>query len=174
MAIGGSNLHRTAQATAHRTCGVAILVLAAMLAWGEPPATKPDSRVGGGPAAGVNPYSKLSNEQLGTLAGTFEDLDRDQRRWFLTEVRKRMSAKGKGPRIRVDRDDRFGRVVSEVGGTSEGPPAQARNPAAGSPPSEENAAATKVYGTGVQSPGEESADEPTPALQSEDPSKPSE
>ena len=168
MAIGGSNLARVAQAGAHRTCGVAVFVLAAMLAWGEPPATTPDSRVGGGPDAGVNPYSKLSNEQLGTLAGTFEDLDRDQRRWFLTEVRKRMSAKGEGPRIQVDRDDRFGRVGQDD------KERETQNPVARSPADKESANPTKVYGTGVQSQGEETADVPTPTRQSEDSSKPSE
>lgn len=168
MAIGGSNLYRAAQATAHRTCGVAVFVLAAVLAWGEPPATKPDSPVDGGPDAGVNPYSKLSNEQLGTLAGTFEDLDRDQRRWFLTEVRKRMSAKGEGPRIQVDQDDRFGRVGTNDK-VRETPNRVGRLPA-----NEESANATKVYGTGVQSQAEETADVSTPALKSEDPAKPSE
>ena len=170
MAIGGSNPSRAAQATAHRTCGVAVFVLAATLAWGGPAATKPD---GSGPEAGVNPYSKLSNEQLGTLAGTFEDLDRDQRRWFLTEVRKRMSAKGEGPRIQVDQDDRFGRVVRRVR-HNDSEPRETQNPVARSPADEESAKPTKVYGTGVQSQGEETADAPTPTRQSEDPSKPSE
>ncbi|MDE0192643.1 MAG: hypothetical protein OXQ90_14930 [Gammaproteobacteria bacterium] len=173
MAIGGSNLTRATQAGAHRTCGVAVFVLAAILAWGESPATTPDSRVGSGPDAGVNPYSKLSNEQLGTLAGTFEDLDRDQRRWFLTEVRKRMSAKGEGPRIQVDQDDRFGRVVRRVR-HNDSEPRETQNPVARSPADEESAKPTKVYGTGVQSQGEETADAPTPTRQSEDPSKPSE
>lgn len=173
MAIGGSNLARAIRAVAHGTCGVAAFVLAAMVAWGEPPSTKPDSGVGSGPDAGVNPYSKLSNEQLGSLAGTFEDLDRDQRRWFLTEVRKRMSAKGEGPRIQVDQDDRFGRVVSRVR-HNDGEPRETQNPVARSPADEESANPTKVYGTGVQSQGEETADVPTPTRQSEDPSKPSE
>lgn len=173
MAISGSNLYRAAQATAHRTCGVAMFVLAAMSAWGEPPATKPDARVGSGRDADVNPYSKLSDDQLGTLAGTFEDLDRDERRWFLTEVRKRMSGKGEGPRIQVDRDDRFGRVVNKVGNAGR-EAGEHHNPVGALPPREKSADATKVYGTGVQSQGEETADAPTPTRQSEDPSKPSE
>lgn len=171
MAIGGSNRSRAAQPTAHRTCAVAIAALAAMLSWAnEPPATKPDPRVGG-LDNGVNPYSKLSNEQLGTLAGTFDDLDRDQRRWFLTEVRKRMSAKGEGPRIEVDQDDRFGRVVSKVGRADREPP---EAEVGALPANEESADATKVYGTGVQSQAEETADVATSTLQSEDPPKPSE
>ena len=164
MAIGGSNPSGAAQPTALRTCAVATIMLAAMSSWAaEPPATKSDPRVGSGLDDGVNPYSKLSNEQLGTLAGTFEDLDRDQRRWFLTEVRKRMSAKDEGARIRVDRDDRFGRVVSKVGRANR-EPSQTRNPT-----DEESADATKVYGTGLRSRGEETADVPTPTRQSEDP-----
>lgn len=173
MAIGGNNPSRAAQPTAHRFCAVATAVLAAVLSWAaEPPATKPDPRVGSGLDDGVNPYSKLSNEQLGTLAGTFDDLDRDQRRWFLTEVRKRMSAKGEGPRIQVDRDDRFGRVVNKVGHADQ-EPSKTRNPA-GALPSDEESADAKVYGTGLQSQGEETADVSTPTLQSEDPPKPSE
>lgn len=173
MAIGGSNLSRVAHPTAHHTCAAAIVVLATLLSWAnEPPATKSDPRVGIGLDTG-NPYSKLSNEQLGTLAGTFEDLDRDQRRWFLTEVRKRMSAKGEGPRIPVDKDDRFGRVVSKVGDPDQEPP-RARNPGGASPADEEGADATKGYGTGVPSQAEETEDVSTPKLRSEDPSKPSE
>ena len=127
----------------------------------------------GGLDAGVNPYSTLSNEQLGTLAGTFEDLDRDQRRWFLTEVRKRMSAKGEGPRIEVDQGDRFGRVVNQVGGADQ-KPRETRIPVRTSPPDEERADATKVYGTGVRPQAEETADVSTPTLRSEDSAKPSE
>lgn len=174
MAIGGSNLSKAARTIAHRSCAVAIVMLAATwLCADEQPATKPGPSADRGVDDGVNPYSTLSNEQLGTLAGTFDDLDRDQRRWFLTEVRKRMSAKGERPRIQVDQDDRFGRVVSKVGHAEKGP-RETRNPVAAWPADDERADATKVYGTGVQSQGEETADVSTPTTKSEDPSKPSE
>ncbi|MDE0037874.1 MAG: hypothetical protein OXU77_09995 [Gammaproteobacteria bacterium] len=173
MAIDGSNPTGAVQSTARRTCAVAGVVLAAILSWAaEPPAAKSDPRSGSGLDGGVNPYSKLSNEQLGTLAGTFENLDRDQRRWFLTEVRKRMSAKGERPRIQVDQDDRFGRVDSQVGDTDQKAPPT--HEAVGALADEESADAPKVYGTGVQSQAEETADVSTPALKSEDPAKPSE
>ena len=171
MSIDGSNRPRAAR----RTSVVASIVLAAMSSWAdERPTTNPDPRVGGGLDDAVNPYSKLSDEQLDSLGKTFEDLDRDQRRWFLTEVRKRKSAKGEGPQIQVDRDEGFGRVVSKVAGTDQGPPPQSASPVGASPADEESAAATKVYGTGVQSQGEESKDVSTPALESEDPPEPSE
>ena len=174
MAIDGSKPSRADRPTGRRACVVAGVVLAAVLSWAaEPPAAKPDSGVGSGVDDGVNPYSKLSNEQLGALAGTFEDLDRDQRRWFLTEVRKRMSDKGEGPRIQVDRDDRFGRVVSKVGRTDQGP-AQTRNPVGASLPDKDSADAAKVYGTDVQSQAEALRDGSTPVPESEDPAKPSE
>ena len=173
MAIDGSNPSAVAHPAVRSTCAAASVVFAAMLSWAtEPPTSKPDARVGSALDKGVNPYSKLSNEQLGTLAATFEDLDRDQRRWFLTEVRKRMSAKGEGPRIQVDREDRFGRVDSKVGGTDQHAPLRPHNPVG--PADEESTDATKVYGTGVQSQAEEPADASTPGLQTEDPSKPSE
>ena len=174
MAIGGSNTSRAVHSAARRICATATVALGATLSSAnEPPATKPDPRASGGLDAGVNPYSTLSNEQLGTLAGTFEDLDRDQRRWFLTEVRKRMSAKGEGPRIEVDQGDRFGRVVNQVGGADQ-KPRETRNPVRTSPPDEERADATKVYGTGVRPQAEETADVSTPTLRSEDSAKPSE
>ena len=171
MAIGGSNLSMAARTTVHRACAVAI-VLAAMWSWADkPPATKSDPGIGRGVDDGSNPYSKLSNEQLGTLAGTFDDLDRDQRRWFLTEVRKRMSGKGKSPRIQVDQDDRFGRVVSKVSHTHQGSRGTV-NAIEASPAGEGSADPAKVYGTGLQSQGEATADVST--LKTEDPSKPSE
>ena len=170
MAIDSGNLSKAVRATAHRSCAVATIVLAAMWSWADkPPATKPDPGVDNG----ANPYSKLSNEQLGTLAGTFDDLDRDQRRWFLTEVRKRMSAKGDSPRIQVDQDDRFGRVVSKVAHADQGSP-EPLNPVGALPVDEQSTDATKVYGTGLQSQGEEAADVSTPTQKSEDPAKPSE
>ena len=175
MAIDGSNPTGAAQPTAQRTCAFAGVVLAVVLSWAaEPPTAKPDSRVGSGLDDGVNPYSKLSNEQLGTLAGTFEDLDRDQRRWFLTEVRKRMSAKGERPRIQVDQDDRFGRVDSQVGDTDQKAPPQTHNAVGALAADEAGADAPTVYGTGVVSQGEETADVSAPAPKSEDPANPSE
>lgn len=174
MAIGGSNLSKAARTTVRRSCAVATIVLAAMASWADkPPATKPGPGAGRGVDNGVNPYSTLSNEQLGTLAGTFDDLNRDQRRWFLTEVRKRMSAKGEGPRIQVDQRDRFGRVVSKVAQGDQGS-RERPNPVGALPADEESTDATKVYGTGLQSQGEETADASTPTHKSEDPSKPDE
>ena len=175
MAIAGSNPLMAAQTIARRTCAVAMVAVAAVLSWADKPAgAQTDPRVGSGIDDRVNPYSKLSNEQLGTLAGTFDDLDRDQRRWFLTEVRKRMSAKGKGPRIEVDQDHRFGRRVVNKDRDADPGPGETRNPVGALRVGDERADATKVYGTGLESQGEETADVPTPALQSEDPSKPSE
>ncbi len=175
MAICGSNLFGAAQTTASRSCAVAIVVCGAVFSWADkPPAAQPGGPgVVGDPDDRVNPYSKLSNEQLGTLAGTFEDLDRDQRRWFLTEVRKRMSRKGEGPQIEADRNERFGRVVSEVG-DADPSPGETRKPGGAAPPGDERADTTKVYGTGLKPEAEETADVSTPALKSEDPAKPSE
>lgn len=61
-------------------------------------------------APASNPYVGLTDEELGALAASFEDLDQDERRWFLTEVRKRMSSRGERPRIPVTDRGRFGRV----------------------------------------------------------------
>lgn len=61
-------------------------------------------------AAASNPYAGLTDEELGALAASFEHLDQDERRWFLTEVRKRMSTRGERPRIPVTDRGRFGRV----------------------------------------------------------------
>ncbi|MYD97558.1 MAG: hypothetical protein F4X98_09255 [Gammaproteobacteria bacterium] len=61
-------------------------------------------------APASNPYAALDDEELGALAASFEDLDQDERRWFLTEVRKRMSSRGERPRIPVTDRGRFGRV----------------------------------------------------------------
>ena len=173
MAIDGRDPSWAAQTTAGRICAAAIAVFAALLSWADkPPAVQPGPHVGSGLVDGVNPYSKLSNEQLGSLAGTFENLDRDQRRWFLTEVRKRMSAKGEDPQIEVDKDDRFGRVVSKDG-DADPHPGKVRNPVGASPAGDERAEPAKVYGTGLKSQAEETADVSSPA-QSEDSAKPSE
>ncbi|MCY3622195.1 MAG: hypothetical protein OXH68_10855 [Gammaproteobacteria bacterium] len=172
MAIGGSNPSRAAQPTVGVVCALVIVMSAASLSWtDEASPTKPDPPVGSSlDNGGVNPYSKLSNEQLVTRVGTYGDLDHDQRRWFLTELRKRMSAKGDAPQIQVDKDDRFGRIVRKVRDADQG----SRETAVGtSPAGEESADATKVYGTGLPSQGEETADVATPARQSEDHSEPS-
>lgn len=173
MGIGGGNPFRTAQPTVGRFCALVTVTLAATLSGAaQHPATKPDAPVSSGlDDNGLNPYSKLTNEQLGTLAGTFEDLDRDERRWFLTEVRKRMSAKGNRPKIEVDKDDRFGRAGHKVGRTRQESGDASSTVGALSPP-EENVEATKVYGTGVRSQREETADGSTSTLRSEGASKP--
>ncbi len=68
-----------------------------------------------------NPYSDISDEELGALAASFHDLEEHERGWFLTEVRRRMSARGERPRIPVRDRGRFGQVrqagalVREVG-----------------------------------------------------------
>lgn len=93
---------------------------------------------------GSNPYADLSDEAFGDVAASFEDLDQDERRWFLTEVRKRMSAKGERARIPVDDRDRFGRVreastlVREVR-MEEGDPVT-------------SSSETERYGTGLERP----------------------
>ena len=172
MAIGGSNSSRAGQATVHGVCGLMIVTLWAVSSWGaETSSTKPETRVRSDlQNGGVNPYSKLSNEQLGTLAGTFEELDRDQRRWFLTEVRKRMSIKGDRPRIEVDKDDRFGRDAGRANKAS----GDLHTPAGRVPVREGKVEETKVYGTGPPTGPGETADGSTPALQSKDPPVPSE
>ena len=157
----------------HRT--IARLCALGVLAWAIPAAgaaeERGERRVGNEDKVVANPYSQLSNEQLGTLAGTFEELDRDQRRWFLTEVRKRMSGKGEGPEIQVGKDDRFGRVVPSVN-TADGARRNAHKPGGTSPSNTEAVEGPKVYGTGVRSAREKTPDGSVPALQSEDPSNP--
>ena len=82
------------------------LALAAEEATPEPASEPADER----DVPASNPYSGLTDEELGALAASFEDLDQDERRWFLTEVRKRMSTRGERPRIPVTDRGRFGRV----------------------------------------------------------------
>ncbi|MDE0421418.1 MAG: hypothetical protein OXK76_11120 [Gammaproteobacteria bacterium] len=153
-----------------RLCALGILAWATSAAAAEQPAKR---GVGNADKVVVNPYSQLSNEQLGTLAGTFEELDRDQRRWFLTEVRKRMSAKGDAPEIQVGRDDRFGRVVPSVDPADEASP-QARKPLGASSSDIDAVERPKVYGTGARPPGEKAPDGSMPVVKSEDPSNPGE
>ena len=185
MTIGGRYPSRTARPTVGGcVCAfMAMTLVVALSAADEPSSSTP--RPGGGSSSdnrGVNPYSKLSNKQLGALAGTFDDLDRDERRWFLTEVRKRMSGKGEGPQIDVRGDDRFGQVAREVDRSEqrsgvthnpiETPPAVDKRAEAteGTAATEATEAteATKVYGTGPQIRPPETADGSTPTLQSED------
>jgi len=66
--------------------------------------------------AGRNPYSKMSDEELGSVAATYEDLDRDERRWFLIEISKRMPTRGERPKIPIQEVGRFGRVIQEASG----------------------------------------------------------
>lgn len=156
----------------HRT--IARLCALGVLAWAIPAAgaaeERGERRVGNEDRVVANPYSQLSNEQLGTLAGTFEELDRDQRRWFLTEVRKRMSGKGEGPKIQVGKDDRFGRVVPSADAANDEAPRNAHKPGGASPSNIEAVEGPKVYGTGARSARENTPDGSVPALQSEDPS----
>ena len=94
-------------------------------------------------AAASNPYSDVSDEELGALAASFHDLEEHERGWFLTEVRKRMSARGERPRIPVRDRGRFGDgrkagvLVREVG-LEEGNSAPATSDEPG------------VYGTGPE------------------------
>ena len=62
-------------------------------------------------AGTANPYAELDNEQLAGLADIWQELDRDQRRWFFVEVRNRLVAKGGPPRIPIRSSARFGQVV---------------------------------------------------------------
>ena len=180
MASGCINPPRAAQSTVGVVFVIVIATLATPSSWtAETLATETGSRIGDGPDTnGVNPYSKLSSQQLGSLADTFEELDRDQRRWFLTEVRKRMSAKGDAPKIQVDKHDSFGRVVRRVGRASRDTPSQIGS----TPPRDSRAEPEKVYGTGVRSRHESSPHEAPPheapphgstsTRRSEKPSKP--
>lgn len=151
-------------------CRRALVVVAWAMssAWAAEPPAGNEPGVADKVKVVVNPYSQLSNEQLGTLAGTFEELDRDQRRWFLTEIRKRMSGKGKAPEIQVGKDDRFGRVVPDAG-AADNAPSDVRKP--GALPSAESVEDPKVYGSGSRSEAERPADGTAPALRPEEPSR---
>lgn len=65
----------------------------------------------------ANPYADFNNEQLAGLADVWQELDRDQRRWFFVEVRKRLVAKGGPPRIPIRSSARFGQVVRDRAGS---------------------------------------------------------
>lgn len=147
------------------------------IALGAAPATeKPVAKTPKPTTAKVgNPYTAMSDEQMSVLAGTFEDLDHDERRWFLTEVRKRMAAKGERPRIPVAERGRFGRVVRNVGNAdANGNSEETSNTAAD--PADETDPGTKVYGTGYERSVEPERDATTgQSLRAEDPpSRPAE
>ena len=65
----------------------------------------------------VNPYTSFSNEQLAGLADAWVELDRDERRWFFVEVRKRLTANGSAPEIPIRSSARFGQIVRNRDGT---------------------------------------------------------
>ncbi len=62
----------------------------------------------GAEAPAANPYAKLSNEELAGVADEWEGLDQNQRRWFFSEVRKRLVAK---ERVPIRSRGRFGQVM---------------------------------------------------------------
>ena len=64
-------------------------------------------------AAQDNPYSGYTDAQLAELAQTWADLDADQRRNYLVEMRRRMADSGKR-QVPVDAEARFGRVSNGV------------------------------------------------------------
>ena len=65
----------------------------------------------------TNPYAGISNEELADVADRWDDLNRDERRWFFVEVRKRLIA-GDGARtLPIGASARFGQVVRSPDGT---------------------------------------------------------
>ncbi len=70
-------------------------------------------------AAQDNPYAGYTDAQLAELAQTWADLDADQRRNYLVEMRRRMADSGKR-KVPVDAEARFGRVGN--GAEPPGPP----------------------------------------------------
>ena len=118
-----------------------------------------------------NPYSDLSDEKLGALAGRFEELDLDQRRSFLTEVRKRMTARGERPRIPVGENDRFGRVSRKVEYPARTIRRDVIDTVAPAPHRPVNDDAAKVFGTGFELRRQRDAEAATPAPKSKDPSR---
>lgn len=71
--------------------------------------------------ASSNPYVSLTNEQLAGVADRWDALNRDERRWFFAEVRRRLVADGDRKGIPIRSDARFGQVVRTrvVGARSE-------------------------------------------------------
>ena len=135
-----------------------------------------------GPAArpvgdSSNPYSGLDDQQLEALAGTFQDLDLDQRRWFLTEVRKRMNSKGERPRIPVSDRARFGRVIRNAATTAaETGRLEQENKLRVLPVSQVQQVQVEVFGTGLSAGPPEDDEKPMsmPAVQTKDPPRRSE
>ncbi len=148
-------------------CCVWVVAAASLPVAGAEQPRSSDGTVKDRPKDGANPYSQLDNKQLDALFGVFEDLDRDQRRWFLTEVRKRMADKGEGPRIRVGDNHRFGRVVHKIGRTGDAS-GVARRPGGTSPSTETVVEPTKAYGTGTRSNTLKASDAPVPVSPPED------
>lgn len=124
-----------------------------------------------------NPYSGLDDEQLEALAGTFQDLDLDQRRWFLTEVRKRMNSKGERPRIPVSDRARFGRVIRNAATTAaETGSLEQENNLRVLPAIQVQQVQVEVFGTGLSDGPPEEDEKPVsmPAVQTKDPPRRSE
>lgn len=71
--------------------------------------------------ASSNPYASLTNEQLADVADRWDALNRDERRWFFAEVRRRLVADDGPKGIPIRSDVRFGQVVRTrvVGARSE-------------------------------------------------------
>ena len=130
MAVGAPTLKRVVVATA-----VATLLASSLAVLGAEPgalgsgaettgsARQPvipnTSRVVATDASGstVNPYTAFSNEQLAGLADAWVELDRDERRWFFVEVRKRLTANDSAPEIPIRSSARFGQIVRNRDGT---------------------------------------------------------
>ena len=64
---------------------------------------------------GDNPFAELTDAQLAVVAGAWEDLSGAERRWFLTESRKRNTTPHSGTRLEVRiayrERARFGRIA---------------------------------------------------------------
>ena len=81
--------------------------------------TAPPPRVAVAASDGVqaNPYAGITNEQLADVADRWPTLNRDERRWFFVEVRRRLIA-GDGARtLPIGASARFGQVVRGRDGT---------------------------------------------------------
>lgn len=62
-----------------------------------------------------NPYTGFSDKALSELAGDWQSLDQDKRRWLFIEVRKRMATGESHIEIPVSQQSRFGRAAEEAG-----------------------------------------------------------
>ena len=72
-------------------------------------------------AAPDNPYAGYTDTELAELAQSWADLDADQRRNYLVEMRRRMADTGKRT-VPVNADARFGRVSESPGAVPAGAP----------------------------------------------------